>query len=80
MNLFKKNCYWTTLWVNPSLGGTTRNHPKEFFKDQKEPNHFFGVIFVKCFHYYNFFFHVYQLHVLIYGLNFIGEFNKLENF
>jgi hypothetical protein len=28
--------------VNPSLGGTTRNHLKEWLKNQKHPNHFFG--------------------------------------
>jgi hypothetical protein len=26
--------------VNPSLGGTTRNHLKEWLKNQKHPNHF----------------------------------------
>jgi hypothetical protein len=28
--------------ANPSLGGTTRNHLKEWLKNQKHPNHFFG--------------------------------------
>jgi hypothetical protein len=27
-------------WVNPSLGGTTRNHLEEWLKNQKQPNHF----------------------------------------
>jgi len=29
-------------WRNPSLGGTTRNHLKEWLRNQKQPNHFFG--------------------------------------
>jgi hypothetical protein len=27
-------------WVNPSLGGTTRNHLKEWLRNQKWSNHF----------------------------------------
>jgi len=43
--------------VNPSLGGTTRNHLKEWLKNQKQPNHFLGpfslnvftiIIFFSC--------------------------------
>jgi len=29
-------------WVNPSLGGTTRNHLKEWLRNQKWSNHFLG--------------------------------------
>ncbi len=29
-------------WVNPSLGGTTRNHFKEWLRNQKWSNHFLG--------------------------------------
>jgi hypothetical protein len=62
-------------WVNPSLGGTTNNHVNEWLRNQKQPNHFYGPFFVKCFHNYKLlFFHVYQLYVLINGLKFIWEF------
>jgi len=64
--------------VNPSLGGTTRNHLKEWLRNKKQPNHFFQALFVKCFHNYKLlFFHVYHLHVLVYDLKFIWEFKKL---
>ncbi len=48
-------CSKVKLGVNPSLGGPTRNHLKEWLMNQKQPNHFFWALFVKCFHNYNFF-------------------------
>jgi hypothetical protein len=59
--------------VNPSLGGilgTTSRNGQGTKNNQKK----FWAFFVKCFHNYNFFIHVYQLHVLIYGLKFMWEF------
>jgi hypothetical protein len=48
-------------------------------KELKTTKLFFGVLFIKCFHNHKLLlFHVYQLHTLIYGLNFIWEFKKLE--
>jgi hypothetical protein len=35
--------------VNPTLGGTTRNHLKEWLKNQKQPNHFYGPILLNVF-------------------------------
>ncbi len=47
-------------WAKTSLGDTTKNHLKEWLKNQKQPNHFF-VVYFKCFHNYKLFFsHVYQ--------------------
>ncbi len=56
------------LWkgANPSLGGTTKNHPKEWSRNQKQPNHFprplilnlfttiniFYSMFINCMHKY----------------------------
>jgi len=48
-------------------------------KEAKMHKSFSWAIYFKCFHNYKFLFvHVYQLHALIYGLNFILEFKKLE--
>ncbi len=66
--------------MNPSLGATTGNHFKEWLRNQKQPNHFLGPFSLNVFTTMNFFFHVYQLHALIYGLKFIWELKKLENF
>jgi hypothetical protein len=61
-----------SCWANPSLGGTIRNHLKEWLRNQKQPKSFFWALFVKYFHNYKLlFFHVYRLHALIYGLKFI---------
>jgi len=59
------------LWANPSLGGTTRNHFKEWLRNQKWLNHFprpFPLIFfnfLNLYYIYLFIFHVYPLHGLI---------------
>jgi hypothetical protein len=37
------------LWANPSLGGTTRNHIKEWLRNQKQPNHFFEPFLLNVF-------------------------------
>jgi len=67
-------------WTNPSLGGTIRNHLKEWLRNQKNQIIFLGPFFVKSFHNYKLlFFHVHQLYVLIYGLKFIWKFKKLES-
>jgi hypothetical protein len=69
-------CTW---WANPSLGGTTRNHFKEWLKHKKTTKSIFYVFFVKCFHNYKLlFFHVYQFHVIIYGFKLILTFKKLN--
>jgi hypothetical protein len=47
-------------------------------KDPKMAKSFSRAFYIKCFHNYELFFHVYQLHALIYGLKFILEFKKLE--
>ncbi len=55
--------------------------PQGMAKEPKTTKSFFGALFVKCFHYDKLlFFHVYQLHTLIYGLKFIWEFKKLKNY
>jgi hypothetical protein len=36
-------------------GGTTRNHLKEWFKNQKQPNHFLGPFILNVFKTINFF-------------------------
>jgi len=60
--------------VNPSLGGTNWNHFKKWLRNQKQPNHFSGPFLKNVFHNYKLLlFHIYPLHVLIYGLNFIWE-------
>jgi hypothetical protein len=70
-----KKCKWfynEHIWVNSSLGGTFKNQLKEWLRNQKQPNHFFGPFLLNVFTI--FFFHVYQIHGLIYGLKFIWEF------
>jgi hypothetical protein len=45
--------------VNSSLGGITRSHLKEWLKNQKQPNHFFGPFSLSVFiiiNYYSFMF------------------------
>ncbi len=73
----KGNCFfiWRVKnpWVNPSLGGTLRNHLKEWLRNKKQPNHFFSSFKFFFHNNSNFFFHVYPLHILINGLNFIWE-------
>jgi hypothetical protein len=39
-NLFQKKFYYILWQANPFLGGTIRNHLKEWFKNQKQSNHF----------------------------------------
>jgi len=63
-------------WVNPSLGGTTRNHLKEWLRNQKWSNHFLGPNTLNIFISISFFFNVYPLHALIYGLKFILKLKK----
>jgi hypothetical protein len=41
---------------NPSLGGTTRNHLKEWLKNQKWPNHFHSPFSLNVFTIINFLF------------------------
>ncbi len=63
-------------WVNPSLGGSTEDHHKEWLRNQKWSNHFLGpnllhifiTIIIIIINY------VYPLHALIYGLKFILKF------
>jgi hypothetical protein len=65
--------------MNPSLGGTIENHPKEWLWNQKWPNHFprpfilnlFTAIII-------IFYHFYQLHALIYGLEVYFGIKKLK--
>jgi len=42
MQKLLKNISSMHFKVNPSLGGTTRNHLKEWLKNQKQPNHLSG--------------------------------------
>jgi len=37
------------IWVKAFLGGITRNHPKEWLKNQKRSNHFLGRFIFKKF-------------------------------
>ncbi len=64
--------------VKISLGDTTRNHHKEWGKNKKQPNHFFGSSTLNVFTTIIFLSHIYQLHALIYGLKFILELNVFE--
>jgi hypothetical protein len=64
-------------WVNPSLGGTTKNHLKEWLRDQKWSNHFLGPNLLNIFISISFFSYAYSLHALIYGLKFILKFLKM---
>jgi hypothetical protein len=67
------------FWVNPSLGGTIKNHLKEWLGNQKWTNHFLGPFPLNVFKTINCFFsHVYLLHALIYGLKFILEQKKVK--
>jgi hypothetical protein len=43
------------LGANSSLGGTSKNHLKEWLKNQKWPNHFPRLLPLNVFHNYNFF-------------------------
>jgi hypothetical protein len=64
------------IWAKTSLGGTIANHFKKWLKNQKWPNHFPRPFTLNN---YKFIFsHAYQLHALIYDLNFILEFKKLQ--
>ncbi len=60
------------------LGWTIRNHLKEWLRNQKCTNHYHGPFTLNVFTTIYIFFHVYQLHALIYGLKFILESKKLE--
>jgi len=66
------NCYYGVVMIG-------RTHPwvvplQGMVKEPKIAKSFFQALFIKCFHNYNFFLHAYQLHALIYGLNFISKF------
>jgi len=57
------------LWVNPSLGGTTNNHLKEWLRNKKTTKLFSWSFSFECFYNYKLlFFHVYPLQALIYDL------------
>jgi hypothetical protein len=66
-------------WAKASLGGTTRNHFKEWLRNRKMAKSFSWALYFKCFHNYRLlFFHVYQLKIVIYSLKFILELKKKE--
>ncbi len=68
-------CPFATGSTHP-LDGTTRNHFKEWLRNQKQSNHFSRPFSLNVFTIFFLFYHVYQFHALIYGLNFIWEFLK----
>jgi hypothetical protein len=64
---------WKYPWVV-----TSRNHLKEWKRNQKQPNHFPRSFILNVFTTKDFISHAYQFYALIYGLKFILEQKKLE--
>ncbi len=61
--------YWYNSYLrraNPSLGGTTKNHTKEWLRNQNWSNGFSTPFSLNVFITIIFFSHVYQFHVLVY--------------
>ncbi len=59
------------MGVKVSLGGTTKNHLKEWKRNKKQPNHFLGPFILNVFATINFFFSCLLISYTNIGLNFI---------
>jgi hypothetical protein len=72
-------CSNVKLGVNPSLGGTTRNHLKERLRNKKQPNNFFAPLSL-IFFIIIIFFSCLSIACTNICLDFIWELQKLKKF